>query len=91
MVIGCVLIALLALPLIGMLHCEVAHAVDDHTSAPLVETCCIFLCLTVLVGALAIQPGWMSITYVTYNLKPVHLTTHLTRWVPPPRPIGSRA
>jgi hypothetical protein len=88
MAIGCVVIALLALPFIGMLHCEVEQAVDGHASVPLAEACCVFLCLTVLVGALVIQPGWMSITHVTCNLKPVRLTNHLTRWVPPPRPIG---
>ena len=89
MAIGCVVIALLALPFIGVLHCEVAHAGDGVASTPLAEACCVFLCLTVLVGALVIQPGWMSITCVTCNFKPVRLTTQSTRWVSPPRPISS--
>src|SRR5512143_2731502 len=90
-VIGCVSIALLVLPFIGMLHCEVAQAVDGHTSVPLAEACCVFLCLTVLVGVLVIPPEWTSMAHIMLNLKPVRLTNHLTRWVPPPRPIGSLA
>ena len=86
MVIGCVVIVLLALPFSGMLHCEVAHAVDDHTLAPLAEPCCVFLCLTLLVGALAVHLGWISISHITLHLKPVCLASHLARWVPPPRP-----
>jgi hypothetical protein len=91
LVIGCVVIALLALPFSSVLHCEVAQAADGDASATLAEACCVFLCLTILVGILMIQPGWMAMTRVTRNLKPVCLTIHLTRWVPPPRPIGSLA
>ena len=60
-VIGCVVIALLALPFIGMAHCEVAHAVDGHAPAPLAEACCVFVCLTMLISALALHRGWMLI------------------------------
>jgi hypothetical protein len=86
-VVACVILALLALPVSGLLHCEVAHAGDGHAPAPLAEACCVFLCLTVLVSALAIHLRWMPITHVTFNLKPVRLVSHLIRWVPPPRPI----
>jgi hypothetical protein len=30
----------------------------------------------------------MSTAHVSLNLKPVRLTNHLMRWVPPPRPSG---
>jgi hypothetical protein len=33
-VIGYVVIALLALPLSGIVHCEVAYAADGHAPAP---------------------------------------------------------
>lgn len=87
-VIGCVVIALLALPFSGVLHCEVAHAVDGNAPAPLAEACCVLLCLTMLISALAVYLRWISISYVTLNLKPVCLVSHFTRWVPPPRPIA---
>ncbi|NTU64913.1 MAG: hypothetical protein HGB05_16310 [Chloroflexi bacterium] len=87
-VIGCVVIALLALPFIGMAHCEVAHAVDGHAPAPLAEACCVFVCLTMLISALALHRGWMSIAHVMFDLTPVRLVRPLTRWVPPPRPIA---
>ena len=86
--IGCAVIALLALPFIGMVHCEVAHAVDGHAPAPLAEACCAFLCLTVLVSALTLHRRWMSITHVMFDLTPVRLVSPLTRWVPPPRSIA---
>jgi hypothetical protein len=86
--IGCIVIALLALPFIDMMHCEVEHAVDDHASTPLAEACCVFLCLTVLVSALALHRSWMSITHVMLALTPVRLVSPLARWVPPPRPIA---
>ncbi len=82
----CIVLALLALPLAGTLHCEAAHA-DEHASAPLAEACCVFLCLTALVAALAIHLAWMPINFVTVDFKPVRLVSHLTRWVPPPRSI----
>ena len=83
----CLAFALLALPLAGMLHCEAAHAYE-HAPVPLAEACCVFLCLSVLVSLLVIQPNWSSIMYTTFDLKPVRLSNRLTRWVPPPRPIG---
>lgn len=86
-VAACVILALLALPLSGIWHCEIAHAADGHTPARLAEACCGFLCLTMLVGALAVHLRGISISHVTLNLKPVCLVSHLTRWVPPPRPI----
>lgn len=83
-----VVLALLALPFAGALHCEVAHAADGHASAPLTEVCCAFLCLTVLVGAVVIWLMGVSIAHAALDLKPVRLARHLARWVPPPRPIG---
>jgi len=88
LVIGCVFIALLALPFSGILHCAGASAADDHADAPRAEACCVFLCLTILIGALVIPPKWLPMTHVTLNLKPVRLMNYLTRWVPPPRSIG---
>ena len=73
--IGCVVIALLVLPFIGMVHCEVAHADDGHAPAPLAEACCVFLCLTMLISALALQRGWMSIAHVTFDVTPVRLVS----------------
>ena len=62
---ACVILALLALPFSSILFCEVAHVVDDHAPVPLGETCCDFLCLTMLVGALAVQLRRLSILHVT--------------------------
>lgn len=87
-IIVCLAFALLALPLAGTLHCEVLHAEDRHAPAPLAEACCVFLCLTMLVGMVVIQLNWLSIIHVTFDLKPVRLTNRPTRWVPPPRSIG---
>jgi hypothetical protein len=81
-------IALLALPLGGIVHCEVAHAADDHAPAPPAEACCVFLCLTMLIGALAVHLRGISISTVTLQLKPVCLVGHPTHWVPPPRPTA---
>jgi hypothetical protein len=86
-VLMCIALALLALPLAGTLHCEVAHN-DQPASTPLADACCVFLCMSVLVSALVIQLTWVSITYTTFELKPVRLANRLTRWVPPPRPSG---
>ena len=86
----CVILALLALPFSSILFCEVAHVVDDHAPVPLGETCCDFLCLTMLVGALAVQLRRLSISYMTLYLRPVRLVSHLARWVPPPRSIALR-
>lgn len=83
----CLACALLALPLVGTLHCETAHA-DEHAPVPLAEACCVVLCLSVIVTTLVIPLKWLSILQVTFDLKPVRLTNRLTRWVPPPRPIG---
>jgi hypothetical protein len=83
--LGCVVIALLALPFIGLAHCEAEHAVDGH--APLAEACCVFLCLTMLVSALALHHNWLSIAHVMFEVTPIRLVGPLTRWVPPPRPI----
>ncbi len=85
--IVCVALALLALPLAGTLHCAAAHT-DEHAPARLAEACCVFLCLTMLVGVLVIRLNWLSIMCVTLDLKPVRHANHLTRWVPPPRPIA---
>jgi hypothetical protein len=87
-VIGYIVIALLALPFIGMAHCEVAYAVDGHAPAPLAEACCVFVCLTMLISALALHRGWMLIAHVMFDLTPVRLVSPLIRWVPPPRPIS---
>ena len=87
-VIGCAVIALLALPFIGMVHCEVAHAVDGHAPAPLAEACCVFVCLTMLISAPALHRGWMLIAHVMFDLTPVRLVSPLTQWVPPPRSIA---
>jgi hypothetical protein len=86
-VLVCIALALLVLPLAGTLHCEAAHAAE-HARVPLAETCCVFLCLTGLIGVLMIQSKWLSIMHVTFDLKPVRLANHLARWVPPPRSIG---
>lgn len=88
-ILVCLACALLALPLAGTLHCAAAHG-DVHapTSTPVAEACCVFLCLTVLAGVMAIRLNWLSIMLVALDLKPVRLTNRLTRWVPPPRPIG---
>ncbi len=83
----CLAFALLALPLAGTLHCEAAHA-HEHAPTPLAEACCVVLCLSVIVSMLVIQLKWLSIMHVTLELKPVRLANRLTRWVPPPRPIG---
>lgn len=85
--IVCVALALLALPLAGTLHCEVAHAANDHAPTPLAESCCMFLCLTGLVGAVVIWQVWVSTTHAALEMTPVRLVSHLARWVPPPRPI----
>ena len=85
----CLAVALLALPLAGMLHCEGAHG-DEPAPTPLAEACCVFLCLSVLISLLVIQPNWPSIIHTMFDRKPVRLANRLTRWVPPPRPIGLR-
>lgn len=87
-VVACVVVALLALPFMGALHCQVAH--DDHgqASTPLTEACCVFLCFTALVGMIIISAKWPTLAHAALNLKPVRLTNRLTRWVPPPRSIG---
>ncbi len=90
-VVACVVLALLALPVAGALHCQVVH--DDHgqASTPLAEACCVFLCFTALVGMVIIPLSWLTIAHAALNLKPVRLASHLIRWVPPPRPISSLA
>lgn len=88
LIIICVVSALLALPLAGTLHCKVRHVEDGHAPAPLAEGCCVFLCLTILAGVAVMQLNWLSIMHVTLDLTPVRLMNRLTRWVPPPRPIG---
>jgi hypothetical protein len=86
-VVACMIFAMLALPFIGVLHCQVMH--DDHgpASAPLAEACCVSLCFTALIGMVVIPVQWLTIAHATLHLKPVRLTDHLTRWVPPPRLI----
>jgi len=87
----CLVLALLALPLAGTLHCEAAHADDVHASVPLAEACCVFLCLSILIGLLTIPLNGLSVLHGTLDLKPVRLTHHPIRWVPPPRSIGPLA
>lgn len=82
----CLVFALLALPLAGTLHCEAAHAAE-RAPVPLTEACCVFLCLTVLIGLLTMLHHRLSIQHSLRDLKPVRLTYHSVRWVPPPRPI----
>jgi hypothetical protein len=90
-VVACVILALLALPLMGAQHCQAMHDNHGHSAPPLVEACCVFLCFTAFVGLGIILMRWLTISHTTRYLKPVRLTDHLTRWVPPPRPIGSLA
>ena len=88
---ACVVFALLALPFVGTLHCQVMHIDHGDASTPMAEACCVFLCFTALIGMIIIPVHWLTITRTAPHLKPVRLTNHLTRWVPPPRPIGSLA
>lgn len=90
-VVACMILALLALPLIGAQHCQVMRADHGHASAPLAEACCVFLCFTALVGITILPLRWLTMAHPALYLKPVRLTNRLTRWVPPPRSIGSLA
>ena len=87
----CVVLALLALPFVGALHCQVMH--DDHgdVSSSRAEACCVFLCFTAFVGMTIIPAQRLTLARAALNLKPVRLTNHFTHWVPPPRPIGPLA
>lgn len=83
----CIVLALLVLPSAGLLHCAVGHDAD-HPPAPPAGACCVFLCLTILLGLLTIPLKGLSPVQGALDLKPVRLANHLARWVPPPRPIG---
>lgn len=83
----CIVLALLALPLAGALHCTGAHG-DEHARVPSAEACCAVLCLSVIAVLFVIQLKWASIRQGSLDLKPVRLTYCPQRWVPPPRPIG---
>jgi hypothetical protein len=72
----------------SVLHCQVRHDDHGHASPPLAEACCAFLCFTALIGMIIIPVRGLTIARAALNLKPVRLTNHLTRWVPPPRSIG---
>jgi hypothetical protein len=86
-----VIFALLVLPFMSTQHCQIMH--DDHepASTPLAEGCCAFLCFTAVLGLVIIPARWLTMAHATLHLKPVRLTNYLSRWVPPPRPIGSLA
>ena len=90
-VVACVVLAVLALPFMGMLHCQVMRDDHGHASTSPSEACCVFLCFTALIGMTLILLSWLTIARAAPYLQPVRLTNHLTRWVPPPRPIGSLA
>lgn len=87
MVVACVVLALLVLPCLGTLHCQVMRNDHGHASTSPLEACCVFLCFTALVGMLVLAVKWLTLVHSALNLKPVRLTDHLTRWVPPPRLI----
>jgi hypothetical protein len=88
-VIVCVIFALLALPFISAQHCQAMHIDHEQTSTSFADVCCVFLCFATLLGLVIIPVRWLTIDHITLHLKPVRLMNHLTRWVPPPRPIGS--
>ncbi len=87
-VTACVVLALLALPFMGVLHCQIMHDDQGHTSTPLAEACCVLLCFTALVGVTILPLRWLTVARAALHLKPVRLTSHLIRWVPPPRPVA---
>lgn len=90
-VVACVILALLALPLMGAQHCQVMHDDHGHSAPPLAEACCVFLCFTALISLTIIPVRGLSLAHAALHLNPVRLTDPNTRWVPPPRPIGSLA
>ena len=90
-VVAGVVLALLALPFMGVLHCEIMHDDHGHASTPLAEACCVFLCFTALVGMTILPMRWLTMARAALRLQPVRLASHPIRWVPPPRSIHSLA
>jgi hypothetical protein len=83
----CIILAMLALPFMGVLHCQVMQDDHGHAALPLAEACCVFLCFTALVGMLVLAVKWLTLVHSAINLKPVRLPSCPIRWVPPPRSI----
>jgi hypothetical protein len=92
LVIAWIVLALLVLPFLGTLHCQAMHDADGHAAtSTAAEACCVFFCFTALISMTFIPLNWLTMGRAASTLRPVRLTNHLTRWVPPPRPIDPLA
>ena len=89
--VACVIGAMLVLPFAGMVHCRVTPGDQAETSASMAEACCAVVCCTALLGITSLALPGLMVARAALDLKPVRLMNRLTRWVPPPRSIGSLA